>query len=101
MALPAFGILPYLLAAIENLLRGWRRLSHVRGLTRRPLREEAVSLRRIRAVNCQLVLDVLDDREASGQRQLIPSGHRRTAHATRNRPQQIAVGRHRLLGQPE
>ena len=37
----------------------------------------------------------------SVERQLIPGRHRRAAHAAGDRAQQIAVGRDRLLGQPE
>ena len=68
---------------------------------RRLLDEERIGLRRIGAVDRQLVLDVLDDREPIVERQLVPGRHRRAAHAAGDRAQQVAVGRQRLLGQPE
>ena len=37
----------------------------------------------------------------SVERQLVPGRHRRAAHPAGDRAQQVAVGRQRLLGQPE
>src|SRR6266436_3860458 len=49
----------------------------------------------------QHILDVLDDGETIRQWQLIPGWHRCAAHPTGDRPQQVAIGRDWLLGQPE
>src|SRR5258708_3700011 len=101
MALPALGSLPDLLAVSDNLLRRWRRPSDVQRGARRLLGEISIRLSGLGAVNCQLILDVLDDGETIRQGQLIPGRHSGAAHSTGDRPQQVAIGRHRLLGQPE
>ncbi len=101
MALPALRTLPHLLAVSDDVLRGSRGPSDVQGRAGRLLVEISIRLRRIGAVYCQLILDVLDDGETIRQGQLIPGRHRGAAHSTGDRPQQVAIGRHRLLGQPE
>src|SRR5258708_7708241 len=101
MALPALRTLPHLLAASADVLGGSRGPSDVQGRAGRLLVEISIRLRRFGAVYCQLVLDVLDDGETIRQGQHIPGRHRRAAHATGDRPEQVSIGGHRLLGQPE
>src|SRR5260370_23565765 len=101
MALPALRTLPHLLAVSDDVLRGSRGPSNVQGRAGRLLVEISIRLRQFGAVYCQLVLDVLDDGETIRQGQLIPGRHRRAADATGDRPEQIPIGGHRLLGQPE
>src|SRR5260370_8161543 len=101
MALPALRTLPHLLAVSDDVLRGSRGPTDVQGRAGRLLVEISIRFRRFGAVNCQLVLDVLDDGETIRQGQLIPGRHRRAADATGDRPEQVSIGGHRLLGQPE
>src|SRR5258707_14068386 len=101
MALPALRTLPHLLAASDDVLRGSRGPSDVEGRAGRLLVEISIRLRRFAGVYCQLVLDVLDGGETIRQGHLIPGRHRRAAHTTGDRPEQVSISGHRLLGQPE
>src|SRR5262249_5138562 len=101
VALPALGALPDVLAVVDELCRGrWRGADH-KWRSRRLLDKIRIRLGRVGVVDRELVLDVRDDGNPIIERQLVPRRHRRAAHPSGNGPQQIAVGRHRLLGDPE
>src|SRR5262249_24207017 len=101
VALPALGALPDVLAVVDELCRGrWRGSDH-KGRYGRLLDKIRIRLGRVGVVDRELVLDVRDDGNPIIERQLVPRRHRRAAYPSGNGPQQIAVGRHRLLGDPE
>ena len=72
VALPAFRLLPDLLAAIEELLRRSGRLADVQRSPGRLFGEKGIGLAGIGAVHRQHIFDVLDDGEAIVERQVIP-----------------------------
>src|ERR1700740_1343254 len=101
MALPAFGVLPHLLAMSEQLLGRRGRTPDVQWRARRLLDEEGVGCLGVGAIDRQLIFNVLDDSESIRQWQLVPRRHRRAAHAAGDGAQQVAVSGDRLLGQSE